>query len=77
MTSILGPLKAKIWRELRGYKANFITMACLVVKIKASLDSVPIYWLNLFLKPQETVREIDNWRKKFLWGSKQGRSDEK
>lgn len=39
------------------------------ILLKAALDSIPVYWLNLFSMPKSVEKAIDVLRKKFFWGS--------
>lgn len=65
-------LLQKIRKKLAPWKGKNINMAGRTILIKAALDSLPIYWLNLFKLPNTVVHRIDRCRRDFLWGSYSG-----
>lgn len=42
-------------------------MAGRLIILKSVLESIPIYWLNLFKIPSAVIAKIDKIRKDFLW----------
>lgn len=44
-------------------------MAGKLVLLKATLDSLPIYWFNFFIMPKCIKRRLDIIRRNFLWGN--------
>lgn len=45
-------------------------MAGKLVLLKATLDSLPLYWFNFFIIPKGIKKHIDTIRRNFLWGNK-------
>lgn len=41
-----------------------------LVLLKASLDSVPIFWFNIFKIPNTVLSRLERVRRNFLWGTK-------
>lgn len=39
----------------------------IAIVLKAVLDSIPIYWLNLYKIPSVIIAKIDKIRRDFLW----------
>lgn len=37
--------------------------------LRTLLDSLPVYWMNLFSIPKTVIIKLDQCRKQFLWGS--------
>lgn len=64
----LDPLIFKIQRKLASWKGCSTTQAGHLVLLKATLDSLPIYWLSLYRLHKAIESKIDIIRKRFLWG---------
>lgn len=44
-------------------------MAGKLILLKASIDSIPIFWFGMYSIPSATLHEIEKIRRNFLWGS--------
>lgn len=58
----------KMGKKLTTWKGRSINQVGRLVLLKASLDSIPIYWFNLFRLPKIVQADLDKLRKKFFWG---------
>ncbi|KAK1385275.1 hypothetical protein POM88_023010 [Heracleum sosnowskyi] len=62
------PLIKRFQNNLNDWASNHLNMASKLVLMKATLDSLPIYWFNFFKMPAG-VRKKNSIRNSFLWGS--------
>lgn len=60
------PLINKFKNSLSNWKGSYLNMAGKLVLLKATLDSLPIYWFNLFIMPKGIKQHIDIMRRNFL-----------
>lgn len=68
-SSLWDPLLSKFHKNLNGWAKNHINTAGKLVLLKATLDSLPIYWFNFFRLPTGIRNKIDTIRRNFLWGT--------
>lgn len=62
------PLVHKLKSRLQEWNTNYISMAGRLVLLKASIDSLPIFWFNLFSIPSTVLNRMEQIRRNFLWG---------
>ncbi|XP_017256437.1 uncharacterized protein LOC108225996 [Daucus carota subsp. sativus] len=65
------PLLTKIRKKLAGWKGRSISIAGRVTLLQAALDSVPMYWFNMFLMPVTVENSLEKIRRNFFWGFKE------
>lgn len=61
------PLILKFHSKLKGWKNMPTLMAERLVILKATLDNISIYWLNLCKIPSDIIKRTDKIRRDFLW----------
>ena len=66
------PLIHKIRNQLLSWNSADLLVAGKLVLLKASLDSIPTYWLALYEIPKAILNLIEKTRRDFLWGSESG-----
>lgn len=64
------PLVKKFHSLMNKWKDSGISMAGRLVILKAVLDSMPIYWMNLYKIPTSVINIIEKIRRNFLWKGK-------
>lgn len=42
-----------------------------LVLLKAALNGIPVYWMNLFRAPKGVIAEIEKNYRAFLWGKEE------
>ena len=42
-----------------------------VVLLQAVIDSLPVYWFNMFLMPKAVESQLEKIRRRFFWGHKE------
>lgn len=62
------PMIHKLKSRLQEWNTDYISMAGGLVLLKASLDSLPIFWFNLFRIPLTALEKMEQIRRNFLWG---------
>lgn len=62
------PLLLKIKNRLRDWNSDHLSIAGRLVLLKASIDSLPSFWFNLFRIPATVLKGIEQTRRRFLWG---------
>ncbi|KAL4619828.1 hypothetical protein ACB092_06G108800 [Castanea dentata] len=60
--------RAKIWKELQGWKGMMLSRAGKEVLIKAVIQAIPIYTMGVFLLPVKLCEELNVLYAKFSWG---------
>ena len=70
------PLLDKTKKKLAGWKGRSVSLAGRVVLLQAALDSLPIYWFNMFLMPKTVVSKLEKIRGNFFWGCKESNGQE-
>lgn len=56
--------------KLALWKSHLLNQAERLILLKPSLDSLPTYWLGLYVMPKQIQEESDKIRKAFFWGDK-------
>lgn len=54
-------------KRLAGWKARYLSKGGRVTQIKASLASIPIYYLSLFVMPSSVCKVLEQIQRDFLW----------
>lgn len=62
------PLIRKVERKLTNWKCTNLNMEGRVVLIKAAIDSLPTYWLNIFHNFIGICKKLEAICRNFLWG---------
>jgi hypothetical protein len=61
-------IKGCIWERINGWKEKFLTHAGKEVLMKAVLQAIPTYTMNVFKLPKTLCQEINALFSKFWWG---------
>ena len=61
------PIITRIERKLATWKGGLLSMAGRLTLIKASVSSLPIYFMSLFPVPQGIIEKINQLQRRFLW----------
>lgn len=61
------PVVDRCRKKLTRWKANYLLFGGRITLIKATLSSLPIYFLSLFKIPKGVVVEIELLQNQFLW----------
>ncbi|CAN1844985.1 Transposon TX1 uncharacterized 149 kDa protein [Linum perenne] len=67
---IFSQLKDRIWSRLQGWRGKKISKAGKEVLIKAVVQSMPVYHMNVFLLTKTVAEEIERMINSFWWGTK-------
>lgn len=62
-------LLSKVKNKLDNWHAENHSITGKLILMKATLDSIPIFWFNLFLVPGKVLNELEKLRRRFLWGA--------
>lgn len=65
--SLWTPILDKFRSNLSSWKSKCLNQADKLIVLKATLDSLPIYWFTLFVIPRQVQLEIDKLRHGFFW----------
>jgi hypothetical protein len=61
-------IKEKVWKRLQDWKIKFLSQAGKEVLLKAVIQAIPTYSMNVFLLPKSLCSEINSLMQKFWWG---------
>ena len=61
------PLVKKVKLKLSLWKERILNKMGRIVLLKSSINSLPLYWMNLAKIPKGVVNEIDLLRRRFFW----------
>ena len=64
-------IKGRIWDRINGWKENFLSQVRKEVLLKAVIQAIPTYTMNVFQLPKTLCNDINSMMSKFWWG-KQG-----
>lgn len=64
-------IKERIWKKIHSWKNSFLSTVGKEVKIKAVLQSVPTYAMDVFILPKRLCQEINALLSNFWWNKKQ------
>ena len=62
------PMISNIEKKLSLWKSNLLSRAGRLVLIKAVLNNLPLYYLELFPMPKTVAKKIISLQTRFLWG---------
>lgn len=63
---IFGQIKERIWKKMKGWKANYLSRAGKEVLIKSVIQSIPMYAMSCFKLPTTFCRELEQLMSRFL-----------
>ena len=61
-------LKERVWRKIQGWKGKLLFQAGREVLIKAVVQAIPTYTMNVFKLPQKLCHELEKMICDFWWG---------
>jgi hypothetical protein len=67
-------IKDRIWRRLGDWKLKFLSQAGKEVLLKAVIQAILTYSMNIFLLPKGLCYEINALMQKFWWGNQENDS---
>ena len=62
-------IKERIWNKMQGWKERLLSQAGKEVMIKAVIQSIPTYSMNVFCLPLGLIKDIESMIRKFWWGN--------
>ncbi|KAF5458731.1 hypothetical protein F2P56_022741 [Juglans regia] len=63
-------IKDRMWKKIHSWKNSFLSSARREVLIKAVLQSIPTYTMNVFRLPRKLSCEINSMMGRFWWSNK-------
>ncbi|KAL9687275.1 hypothetical protein QQ045_031674 [Rhodiola kirilowii] len=63
------PVLNKFKLKLASWKSSNLSMAGMLVLVKAALSNLPVYYASLFKMPVQVVAQLERIQRRFLWGS--------
>jgi ribonuclease HI len=61
-------LKDRVWRKIQGWKGKLLSQAGREVLIKAVVQAIPTYTMNVFKLPKKLCSELERMVRDFWWG---------
>ena len=61
-------MKERVWRKIQGWKGKLLSQAGREVLIKAVVQAIPTYTMNVFKLPQKLCHELEKMIRDFWWG---------
>ncbi|KAK2654860.1 hypothetical protein Ddye_014716 [Dipteronia dyeriana] len=61
-------VKQRVWNKLQSWSHRFFSLGGREVLLKAVIQSIPVYTMNLFRLPASLITDIHRMRAKFWWG---------
>ncbi|GKU94128.1 hypothetical protein SLEP1_g7656 [Rubroshorea leprosula] len=58
--------------KLSKWKGRFLFLEGRITLINSVLDSLPVFWMLVYLIPKGTILLLDQIRRRFLWGGTEG-----
>lgn len=68
------PIIKKIESRLATWKGRMLSIAGRVTLIKASISSLPLYYMSIFPAPKGVIEAIIKIQRRFLWSGDRGRN---
>ena len=62
-------IKERIWNKMQSWKERLLSQAGKEVMIKAVIQSIPTYSMNVFRLPLRLIKDIESMIRKFWWGN--------
>ncbi|GKV39902.1 hypothetical protein SLEP1_g47602 [Rubroshorea leprosula] len=59
-------------KKLSKWKGRFLSLGGRITLINSVLDSLPVFWMSVYLIPKGTILLLDQIRRRFLWGGTEG-----
>jgi hypothetical protein len=69
-SSTFSGIKSKIWAKINRWKEKFISHAGKEILIKAVLQAMPTYTMNVFFLPKGFTKDLNSLLARFWWGHK-------
>ena len=66
-TNAFSELKGQIWELLNGWKEKFLSQAGKEVLLKAVVQAMPTYTINVFQLPKTLCKDINAMMSRFWW----------
>ncbi|XP_015970212.1 uncharacterized protein LOC107493670 [Arachis duranensis] len=67
------PIIDKVEEKLSLWKAKVLSKAGKLVLLKSVLNSLPVYYLNLYKMPKAVAQKLISLQRRFLWSKEDGR----
>lgn len=67
------PIIQKIEKRLASWKGRMLSIAGRLTLIKASISSLPLYYMSLFPAPKGVIEKINKLQRGFLWSGGSGK----
>ena len=64
-------IKDKVWSRLNDWKVKFLSQVGKEILIKAIVQAIPTYSMNVFLFPISLCKELNALMQHFCWGHKE------
>ena len=68
------PIISRIEKKLATWKGKLLSIAGRITLIKASIASLPLYYMSLFKAPKGVIEKINKIQRQFLWSGETGKS---
>lgn len=68
------PIIMKIEKILASWKGRLLSIAGRITLIKASIASLPLYYMSLFPAPKGVIEAINKLQRRFLWSGDIGKN---
>lgn len=68
------PIITKMSKKLASWKGKLLSIGGRLTLIKASLSSLPIYYMSLFPIPRGVIAQITCLQRNFLWNNYEGKN---
>lgn len=72
--ALWNPIIERIERKLASWKGKLLSIAGRLTLIKASIASLPLYYMSLFQAPKGVIEKINKLQRQFLWGGEGGKN---
>lgn len=68
------PIIERMEKKLATWKGNLLSIRGRLTLLKASLSTLPLYYMSLFPVPHGIIEKINRIQRNFLWGKYQGKN---
>ncbi|XP_074352984.1 uncharacterized protein LOC141692144 [Apium graveolens] len=68
-TEVFGFLVNRVQQRLKGWYGNDVSRAGKITLLSSAAQTIPSFWMNLFLIPVTICEEVERKMNAFLWGS--------